>query len=184
LVLRATGPEVCLGRVDDPFDRPQYRLQSKIDGADRIVRLPDQFRVLVRPGQELEPDQPWACLPPRADCIPRTWSKRQFDFNRPRMEAHCGHPKTFRRLVWLWLSHQLIRLPSQPDQVLLPATLVGPNLRGIEPAGVWWDTAPFLPRYDWQTQSAVLPSLELVKPENPAAPMRIGPATPRIAVTR
>ena len=43
----------------------------------------------------------------------------------------------------------------------MPADLAGLLVRAVPPGGLWWDTAPAMPHYEWETQTAAFPPVRL-----------------------
>jgi hypothetical protein len=143
------------------LDLVAHRLRCTNDGHKRLVFLPRTARVTAKVGQVLDAGTPWATAlggPPP----PRAWPAASADDRWATVAEACGGRGVAAYLQRLWFEHQLVRLPhATPGQVLVPAELVAPVARHLKPAGLWWDTTPALPHYDWETQAAVFPPLRI-----------------------
>jgi hypothetical protein len=160
LVLRAIQPEVYCGRVQGR-ESNVHHLRSTVDHSSRYVRLGRGAKVLVPCGRTLEAAQPWARIfsqplnerpLEKPSELPTRWARLRRAFD---------NADSLTELALLWFQHQLVRLPSRPDLVMVPANLVSHAVRRFEPRELWWDTAPALPHYDWEIQAAMLPPVPL-----------------------
>lgn len=162
LVLRTAEPEIYCGKVSAGPEAGLHQLRSMIDQTSRFVQLPRGSRVLCPKNRTLEPAEPWARVHPQAihgqqlECryseLAVCWSK---------LRKACGGAARLNELMGLWFDHEIIRLPSQPGMVLVPADLVANVAAVVPPMELWWDTAPMLPHYDWEIQAAVLPPVPM-----------------------
>jgi hypothetical protein len=142
------------------LDLVAHRLRCTSDGRKRLAFLPRRARVTARVGQALDAGIEWAAAlggPPSA-----RWIVGSPDDRWATASETCGGRGMASYLQRLWFEHQLVRLPDAAlGQVLVPAELVAPVARDLQPAGLWWDTAPALAHYDWEVGAAVFPPIRV-----------------------
>ena len=166
----AIGPEVYCGTVSQRdlesvgsrhpsrIDLVAHRLRSELDGRSRVVYLPRTAHVQVKPGQRIEAGESWAHVTGPAT---RAWNAQGPVWKWRTLQEPCGGPGWVGFLQRLWFDHQMVRLAAAPGQVSLPADLVDSAVREAPPVGLWWDTAPAMPHYNWETQAATFPPMRL-----------------------
>lgn len=170
LKLGAIGPEVYCGSLnagDDwplgdvtgkPLDLVPHKLKSEIDGSRRLVWLPKDALITAKPGQVLEGGQPWAQALPLP---PRAWKKLDRRGRWAATPQVCGGQEASVYFTRCWFEQQAIRLPSNPEHVLFPASLVAVAAAAglLVSGGLWWETARVMNYYTWQIAAAVFPPL-------------------------
>jgi hypothetical protein len=171
LPLRATGPEVYRGTVarpgaaalrgDDCRDLRlvPHTLESGIDGRARTVFLPRHAAILAAVNEALEAGATWARVLP--DPAPDRWRRRGRVERWATLHEACGGTDLARHLQRVWLADQFLRVADDPAAVLAPAELVATAATEVRPTALWWDTAPALPFYDWESRAAVFPPLRV-----------------------
>jgi hypothetical protein len=146
-----------------PRDFVPHKLKSQLDGRCRVVHLPPAARVTAKQGGLLQPGDRWATVFDAVGAGGRHSRRagRHPGERRDRAAELCGGTAQARHLLRTWLRQRMVRLAIARAEALIPAELVAAAVHFVRPTGLWWDSAPALPFYDWQSQASVFPPVRL-----------------------